>query len=244
MSVVTAALRELIALGVQGDALLAAVARIEQAALEERASTVQEAVEIASKRADDELATRKAKAAERTRKWREKNKPRDAGDETSVTVTSPDVECITVTNEPSPAPRTYAQVVNPTSSLRSEDIPPTPPSEASPKGVARSKSKDRRSRFVPEDWNPTEADAAYAAGLGFTPGEIERELAKFRRFEFARPYSHWSRTFQNWLDRAAERTPRQAHERPHHDAKFDRKQANLARAFTAPGRVAGQRWEP
>lgn len=88
-------------------------------------------------------------------------------------------------------------------------------------------AKPRGSRTVPEGWAPTPADLAMGGLLGLTPGEIERELSRFRRHEFPRPYTHWSKTFQNWLDKAAERRP--SHDRPHHDAKFDARQANLAR---------------
>jgi uncharacterized protein YdaU (DUF1376 family) len=124
-----------------------------------------------------------------------------------------------------------------------EDTPSEPNGSAAPKGAAPPKAKDRRSRFVPDAWAPTELDMAYAGKLGFTPGEIERELAKFRRHEFARPYSHWSRTFQSWLDRAAER--RHRHDRPDHaTAKLDAKQANYERAWTGSERAARYRGEP
>jgi hypothetical protein len=129
-------------------------------------------------------------------------------------------------------------------SLRSEEITPKLPSVATPKGAAPSKPKERRSRFVPDDWSPTPSDLTYAEGLGFCPGEMERELAKFRRYEFARPYSHWSRTFQTWLDKAAERRPKPSHERPSQDAKFDARQANLTRAFAGADRAAGRDWKP
>lgn len=97
-----------------------------------------------------------------------------------------------------------------------------------------SSPKKRGSKFVPEAWSPTPADVAMAGVLGFTPGDMERELSRFRRHEFPRPYTDWSKTFQNWLDRAAERRPRQDNDRPHHDAKFDARHEN----YRAAGRGA------
>ncbi|WP_165830695.1 hypothetical protein [Phenylobacterium soli] len=183
--------------------------------------------------ADDvRLEARRAKDAARQRAKRSRGVTRCHADTDGHGVTSADT-----------APRDAHVEDTSSSSLRSEEEDtPKKPTVSAPKGAARSKSNNRRSRFVPDDWNPTDADMAYAANLGFTPGEIERELAKFRRYEFARPYSHWSRTLQSWLDRAAERKPRKAHERP--DDKFARRQANHARAFAASERAAGPGWEP
>lgn len=65
----------------------------------------------------------------------------------------------------------------------------------------------RRSRMCPSDWAPSPADLAVGAGEGLTPGEIERELAKFRDHEFRDPHSQWSPTFRKWLRTAAERKP-------------------------------------
>jgi hypothetical protein len=61
MSIVAAALRELMALGVTGEALVAAVERIEDAATVERAASLAEAVEIATAKADQDLTARQAR---------------------------------------------------------------------------------------------------------------------------------------------------------------------------------------
>ena len=73
-------------------------------------------------------------------------------------------------------------------------------------------TEKRRSRMCPSDWMPSAADLSVGDGEGLTPGEIERELAKFRDHEFRDPHSQWSATFRKWLRTAAERKPR--HERP------------------------------
>jgi hypothetical protein len=117
VSIVAAALRELMALGVTGEALVAAVERIELAATQERADSLERAVEVAAQKEDAKLAARKAKAAERTRKWR-------AGrDAESVTVTSPSVTGRHRDGQGAPATCTGAQVVIPSlPSLRSEEV--------------------------------------------------------------------------------------------------------------------------
>jgi len=48
---------------------------------------------------------------------------------------------------------------------------------------------------------------AVGAAEGFTPGEIERELAKFRDHEFAVPKTDADAAFRRWLRTAAERRP-------------------------------------
>jgi hypothetical protein len=71
MSVIATALRELQALGVTGEALAAAVERIEQAATIERTASVREAVEMASAKADREFARSRSKGAERMARYRQ-----------------------------------------------------------------------------------------------------------------------------------------------------------------------------
>lgn len=119
MSVVAAALRELMALGVEGDALVAAVERIERAALDERASSLREAVEIAARQADAALLERNVtKAAQRTRRWREKRH------QASQTVTEPSPGVTSVTEPPetkvSPTPLSKTQTPSPPL------VPPSP----------------------------------------------------------------------------------------------------------------------
>lgn len=114
MSVVAAALRELMILGVTGEALVAAVERIEEAAYEERQRSLEEAVCIASQRADDELSA----GAKRTRRWRERRAA-----EASQTVTE--------RHEPSPNVTTVTDPLSPSF------LPPTPPNQTTPiRGVS------------------------------------------------------------------------------------------------------------
>lgn len=77
-------------------------------------------------------------------------------------------------------------------------------------------------------------------------GGLERAKASWGEAQFIPHAATWLNG-ERWQDEPPEviqLKPRQIHERPHPDAKFDRKQANLARAFAAPSQPAGQRWEP
>lgn len=80
----------------------------------------------------------------------------------------------------------------------------------------------RRSRMCPAEWVPSPADLAVGAGEGLTPGEMERELAKFRDYEFRTPHSQWSATFRTWLRNAAERKPANVRTGSHHPAPSSR----------------------
>lgn len=91
-----------------------------------------------------------------------------------------------------------------------ERAPTEPSGSAVPKGTRPTRKP--KSRICPAEWSPTMADMAVGAVEGFTPGEIERELAKFRDHEFRDPHSEWSATFRKWLRTAAERRPPKAHE--------------------------------
>lgn len=103
MSVVAVALAELMALGVSGDALIKAIARIEDAAYADSQKTLEEAVGIASAKADAELSA----GAARTRRYRAKKASQ------TVTDASPSV---TDRHQASPPP------------LFDKEVSPTPPS--------------------------------------------------------------------------------------------------------------------
>lgn len=75
--------------------------------------------------------------------------------------------------------------------LTSSNHPPSAPKGAS--------SPKRPARRCPESWSPSEPDLAVGAAEGFSPGEIERQLAKFRDHEFKTARSDWSASFRNWL---------------------------------------------
>jgi uncharacterized protein YdaU (DUF1376 family) len=107
-----------------------------------------------------------------------------------------------------------------------------------PNGASRPKAQKARSRRVPVEWMPRPAELSLANAEGFTPGEIEREIAKFRDHEFRDPKTDWDAAFRRWIRTAAERRPR--NERSNQpSAKFTARQANLERAFAgaaiAPG---------
>ena len=85
--------------------------------------------------------------------------------------------------------------------------PPSNHQEEPLRRDAPCKPEKRRSRICPADWMPSGADMSVGEGEGLTPGEIERELAKFRDHEFRDPHSQWSATFRKWLRTAAERKP-------------------------------------
>lgn len=59
------------------------------------------------------------------------------------------------------------------------------------------------SHFVPSEWQPK--DAHREKSKGAPPGHFDRELEKFRMWEFKTPRSDWDRAFHNWLTSANER---------------------------------------
>ena len=78
------------------------------------------------------------------------------------------------------------------------------------KGKRESSLDDKRGTRLPQDWMPSEADAAYGATLGFTSVAYDREVEKFRNHWHTKPGKDalkldWSKTFRNWLLRGAER---------------------------------------
>lgn len=115
------------------------------------------------------------------------------------------------------------------------------PREATASGAqAPAKPIKRAAKRVPIDWMPKPAHFAIAAEEGFAPGEIEREIAKFRDHEFRDPKTDWDAAFRRWIRTAAERRP--SHERPNQpSAKFLSRQANLERAFARSEDVADRR---
>ena len=120
-----------------------------------------------------------------------------------------------------------------------QNHPHTPPSN---------NTRTRGSRLA-EGWRP-QPFVVEAGGLGLGEEDLRGELDKFRDYWRSVPGAKglkldWDATWRNWLRKASENTPRKAHhDRPHHDAKFDAKQANLARAWTGSERAARFRGEP
>lgn len=192
----------------------------------EQAIELMEAWEAGSAKPVPELS----KGALRTRKWRQKQGERH-GD---VTVTHHGDVSLTCEG---------AQVNSPSSSLRSEDIPPEKPSVSTPKGG------EKRGSRLPEGFNP---DLAVAEALGLTLADAAVQADKFLDYWRAVPGAKgrkldWPATWRNWCRTAADNLSRRApHGQPsHHDAKFDARQANLARHERGADIAARQpRWEP
>ena len=116
-----------------------------------------------------------------------------------------------------------------------QNHPHTPPSN---------NTRTRGSR-LPDDWLPDD----WLPGLTLGEEALRGELDKFRDYWRSVPGAKglkldWDATWRNWLRKASENTPRKAqHDGPHYDAKFDAKQANLARAWTGSERAARFRGE-
>lgn len=180
----------------------------------------------------NETAAPVSKGAERTRRWRENKAKSVTGD---VTVTRHgDVSHV---GEPAQV------VISSLPSLRSEEVntPTEPNGSVAPKGA-----ETGRGTRIPENWSPVPDYEPEAFGLNRS--QHDAELTKFLDYWRSVPgakgrKSDWSATWRNWMRRASENSTRKAsHERPHHDAKFDARQANNARAFAGADRAP--RWEP
>jgi hypothetical protein len=74
------------------------------------------------------------------------------------------------------------------------DDEPSPPHLINPDPSAVRKRQP--SRRCPKDWEPTDQHRRMAEDEGI---DFERELAKFRDYEFAAAKVDWDATFRNWL---------------------------------------------
>lgn len=231
MSIVATALRELMALGVTGEALAAAIERIEEAAYEERQRSLEEAVCIASQRADADLEERRAK-------WREKKAAQRA-----AAKCPPMSEGQAGTVGDIGDTGTASEIGT---HFSEEIIPPSPPKGGSSPTGERSLAKPPRrrregSRFCPADFEPSPDHHAQAAARGLSPGEFERALSRFRRHEFPRPYTDWSRCFANWIDREKPDDRQSPRTKSDHLAAISRA---MAEAVGGPDRAGGYPPEP
>jgi hypothetical protein len=238
MNPVADALEELMSLGVQGPALVAAIRRLESATYTHRIKTMEEAVKAASEREDVALAKRRERLerdAQRKRKVRE-TCPRNSVDVHGHPQTSAD-------DPPPPA------------------FPPEPPQPPTPtrECISTREEREREEAGFAKFWQAyprktAKADArkAFAKAWRKLPpfdeelilaGGLERAKAAWTDAQFIPHAATWLNG-ERWQDEATIIPMKPPHERPHHDPKFERRQANLARAFASPGRAAGQRWEP
>lgn len=175
MSVIAASLRELMAAGVTGDALVTAIERIE-------------AAHMASLPAQPT----KSKGALRTERWRERK-----AEEASQNVTE--------RHEPSQG---VTPPVPPSLSPTPPNSPPLNPPTTDVGATAGPKAK--RGSRLPDDWQPDDADRAFAAAHGLNPEEIDRGAFEFRNYWTSRAGReacklNWSRTWQNRVGELADR---------------------------------------
>jgi hypothetical protein len=97
---------------------------------------------------------------------------------------------------------------NRTEQIREEIYPLATPSEC----LAPPRKTEARGSRLPDDWQPSDADAAFAANLGLTPDAV---AAPFRDYWHSQPgakgrKSDWPATWRNWCRKEAERTPRRS----------------------------------
>lgn len=103
-------------------------------------------------------------------------------------------------------------------------LPPTPPNitplnPPTTDETASAGPKAKRGRRLPDDWQPDDADRAFAAAHGLNPEEIDRGAFEFRNYWTSRAGReackvNWSRTWQNRVvgiaDRKRERSAKLA----------------------------------
>lgn len=138
------------------------------------------------------IAPTKSKAAMRTERWRERKAA-----EASQTVT-----------ERHETSQTVTPLVPPS-------LPPTPPNitPLNPPTTDESATagpKAKRGSRLPDDWEPDDADRAFAAARGLNPEEIDRGAFEFRNYWTSRAGReacklNWSRTWQNRVGELADR---------------------------------------
>jgi len=143
-------------------------------------------------------------------------------------------------------------------------LPPSPPEPPQPPTHTRESSNTRGERAredaafanfwaaYPRKVSKADARKAFTKAWRKLPpfeeelvlaGGLERAKAAWTDAQFIPHAATWLNG-ERWQDEATVIPMKPAHERPHPDTKFERRQANLARAFASPGRAAGQRWEP
>lgn len=146
---------------------------------------------------------------EKRRAYDRERKRNSTGKSAETAETPPEpVETAEIPAEPS---RTCepAQVVNTTSSLRSEAYPPVSPKGlTAPTGAGDALAgpdppipKSRRGTRLPEDWEPSETDLAVARSEGLSDEEITRAATEFRNYWCSRSRDatklSWPRTWHN-----------------------------------------------
>lgn len=182
MSVIATAVKHMLAAGMDHEAIVAAVSEMEA------------------------VKPQRSKAAERTRRWREKRAE-------TVTVTSPSV--------------TDHHGDENDAASRAQVVIYTPPSEElitplkTPSGSIPPKPR-KASKRVPEDWSPSPATWNRLEAEGATAGDLERALTRMRDHEFRSARQDWDATFRNWV--RDDRDRGKANGPNHHGRPSDRDQ--------------------
>lgn len=91
------------------------------------------------------------------------------------------------------------------------------------------RARARPSRRMPDGYVPNEATLSVGAELGFTPGEIDRELSKIRDHQFRDAHTDWDAVTRNWLRRAAENHRATSDVRPNHNHRQTDRDSRLQR---------------
>jgi len=233
--------RDLISKGVPEDVAYDLAEKFEA----DRAAEVEARVAELLDRLASTTKTESARQA-RNRRYYENKKGSNPSESVLIKTVKTDSDAIKTVSDAEAASRTCAQVVNPSSSLRSEgNTPVSPIGLTAPRGA-----ETARGTRLPEGWSPDDLGIAFAAKTLGPNVDPARELDRFRDYWRAVPGAKgrkvdWAATWRTWCRNAADRLPqaRKAHDRPHDD-KLARKQANLARAFAGSERAAGYRGEP
>lgn len=221
MSVIAAAVRHMLASGMNHDAIVTAVAEME-AAMPLRQEI------------DPAVARKRAADRERMRAKREvARQSRDNGDITRQSQESRDNCDSRATSFPPafPAPSSPEEKrkVSPWTPSKEKTHPPSIPTPTAPPSMcrasdeptlpfgdppqpkaAKAKPERKAGSRLPDDWRPSPEDRAYAAGEGFSDWETDRVALRFADYWRARPGQggvklDWPATWRNWVRTEADR---------------------------------------
>lgn len=217
----TEALEELIALGVEGPALIAAIRRLEAVTYETRIATLEEAVAVASAREDEALRNR--------RERQEKDAQRKR-----VRRTSADIRGNPGTSADNPPPPSFPP---------EPPKPPTPTRECVTTRASREREEAAFGRFwsaYPRKVGKADARKAFTRAWRKLPpmeeelilsGGLERAQAAWTDAQFIPHAATWLNG-ERWQDEPGEviqLQPRKANDRPHHDRSPTPREDRLGR---------------
>ena len=143
--------------------------------------------------------------AERSKRYRERKKAKAASRVTTVTTHVARDETVA---RPRDITQAEAEAEAESISLATDPFPNTDPCSAQPAVATRKKLNGKNpkrgtlSHFVPEAWDPTDADIEWAR-REFPTLDLRGETEKFTNYEFSKPRSDWTRAWKVWLRSAA-----------------------------------------